>query len=219
MVDGQQQQEAPQFKLVLVGDGGVGKTTFVKRHLTGEFEKRYIATLGVEVHPMPFFTNHGQVVFNVWDTAGQEKLGGLRDGYYIGGQCGIIMFDVCSRITYSNVPKWYKDLTRVCESIPIVLVGNKVDVRDRKVKAKQITFHRKKNLQYYDISAKSNYQFEKPFVWLLRKMVNDQNLVLVESPMLAPTEVDIPQEQLQQMQQEVAEAEQMALPDGDDDDF
>ena len=46
------------------------------------------------------------------------------------------MFDVCSRITYSNVPKWYKDLTRVCEAIPIVLVGNKVDVRDRKVKAK-----------------------------------------------------------------------------------
>lgn len=54
----------------------------------------------------------------------------------IGGNCGIIMFDVCSRITYTNVPKWYKDLTRVCENIPIVLVGNKVDVKDRKVKGK-----------------------------------------------------------------------------------
>ena len=220
MVEAQQQPTAaPEFKLVLVGDGGVGKTTFVKRHLTGEFEKRYIATLGVEVHPMPFFTSHGQVVFNVWDTAGQEKLGGLRDGYYIGGNCGIIMFDVCSRITYSNVPKWYKDLTRVCEAIPIVLVGNKVDVRDRKVKAKQITFHRKKNLQYYDISAKSNYQFEKPFVWLLRRMVNDQNLTLVEAPLLAPGEIEIDANQLAQMQAEVIEAEQMALPDGDDDDF
>lgn len=60
----------PEFKLVLVGDGGVGKTTFVKRHLTGEFEKKYIATLGVEVHPMPFFTSHGKIKFNVWDTAG-----------------------------------------------------------------------------------------------------------------------------------------------------
>ena len=191
----------------------------MKRHLTGEFEKRYIATLGVEVHPMPFFTNHGQVNFNVWDTAGQEKLGGLRDGYYIGGNCGIIMFDVCSRITYSNVPKWYKDLTRVCEAIPIVLVGNKVDVRDRKVKAKQITFHRKKNLQYYDISAKSNYQFEKPFVWLLRRMVNDAQLTLVETPLLAPSEVAIPEDQLAQMNQEIIEAEAQALPDNDDDDF
>merc|ERR1712183_365162 len=185
------QEEMPTFKLVLVGDGGVGKTTFVKRHLTGEFEKRYIATLGVEVHPMPFFTNRGQVNFNVWDTAGQEKLGGLRDGYYIGGNCGIIMFDVCSRITYSNVPKWYKDLTRVCENIPIVLVGNKVDVKDRKVKAKQITFHRKKNLQYYDISAKSNYQYDKPFVWFLRRLCNDGALTLTEAPVLEAAEIQI----------------------------
>ena len=48
----------------------------------------------------------------------------------------------------------HRDLTRVCENIPIVLCGNKVEVKDRKVKAKQITFHRKKNLQYYEISAK-----------------------------------------------------------------
>jgi GTP-binding nuclear protein Ran len=88
----------------------------------------------------------------------------------IQGQCAIIMFDVTSRITYKNVPNWHRDLVRVCENIPIVLVGNKVDVKDRKVKAKAITFHRKKNLQYYDISAKSNYNFEKPFLFLARKL-------------------------------------------------
>lgn len=85
--------------------------------------------------------------FNVWDTAGQEKLGGLRDGYYIQAHCAIIMFDVTSRVTYKNVPNWHRDLVRVCENIPIVLCGNKVDVKDRKVKAKSIIFHRKKNLQ------------------------------------------------------------------------
>lgn len=71
----------PEFKLVLVGDGGVGKTTLVRRHLTGEFEKKYLPTLGVEVHPLFFQTNFGPLKFNVWDTAGQEKFGGLRDGY------------------------------------------------------------------------------------------------------------------------------------------
>ena len=74
------------LQLVLVGDGGTGKTTFVKRHETGEFEKKYIATLGVEVHPLVFHTNFGPIQFNVWDTAGQEKFGGLRDGYYINGK-------------------------------------------------------------------------------------------------------------------------------------
>merc|ERR1719326_2042428 len=191
------------FKLVLVGDGGVGKTTFVKRHLTGEFEKQYNATIGVEVRPMPFYTSKGQIKFNVWDTAGQEKLGGLRDGYYIGGQCGIIMFDVTSRITYQNVPKWYKDLVRVCDNIPICLVGNKVDVKDRKVKAKQITFHRKKNLQYYDVSAKSNYNFEKPFVWLLRRLTNEPNLTLVEAPVLAPADVAIDKDAIAHMEEEI----------------
>jgi GTP-binding nuclear protein Ran len=129
------------------------------------------------------------------------------------------MFDVCSRITYQNVPKWYKDLVRVCENIPIVLVGNKVDVKDRKVKAKQITFHRKKNLQYYDISAKSNYQFEKPFIWLLRKLVNDANLILVEAPVLEPGEFTIDTEQIQSMNQELVDAANMELPEGEDDEF
>ena len=144
------------------------------------------------MHPLVFHTNRGAIRFNVWDTAGQEKFGGLRDGYYIQGQCAIIMFDVTSRVTYKNVPNWHRDLVRVCENIPIVLTGNKVDIKDRKVKAKSIVFHRKKNLQvliyftktshmylhtvtglmfvsqYYDISAKSNYNFEKPFLWLAR---------------------------------------------------
>jgi len=213
------EQSIPTFKLVLVGDGGTGKTTFVKRHLTGEFEKKYIATLGVEVHPITFHTNFGQICFNTWDTAGQEKFGGLRDGYYIQGQCGIIMFDVTSRITYKNVPNWHRDLVRVCENIPIVLCGNKVDVKDRKVKAKTITFHRKKNLQYFDISAKSNYNFEKPFLWLARKLAGNQSLEFVASPALAPPEVQVDAELMKAYTNELEQAQNMPLPDEDDADL
>ena len=207
----------PTFKLVLVGDGGVGKTTSVKRHLTGEFEKKYVATLGVEVHPLVFHTNRGPIKFNVWDTAGQERFGGLRDGYYIQGQCAIVMFDVTSRITYKNVPNWHRDLTRVCENIPIVLTGNKVEIKDRKVKAKQITFHRKKNLQYYDISAKSNYNFEKPFLWLARKLCGDNNLHFVEAPALAPPEFNIDAADAARYEAELREAANIPLPEDDDD--
>ena len=209
--------QIPTFKLVLVGDGGVGKTTFVKRHLTGEFEKKYIATLGVEVHPLKFMTNRGPICFNVWDTAGQEKFGGLRDGYYIQGQCAIVMFDVTSRVTYKNVPNWYRDLIRVCDNIPIVLVGNKVDVKDRKVKAKTITFHRKKNIQYYDISAKSNYNFEKPFLYLARKLTGDPNLEFAEAPAIAPPEVTIDAATIQKYEEEIIAAEAAQLPDDDED--
>jgi GTP-binding nuclear protein Ran len=191
------------------------------------------------VHPITFHTNYGQICFNTWDTAGQEKFGGLRDGYYIQGklrsakiqltilgQCGIIMFDVTSRITYKNVPNWHRtrslqriktnmntgDLVRVCEGIPIVLCGNKVDVKDRKVKAKTITFHRKKNLQYFDISAKSNYNFEKPFLWLARKLAGNQSLEFVASPALAPPEVQVDASLMDAYTKELEQAQNMPLP-------
>jgi len=201
------------FKLILVGDGGTGKTTFVKRHLTGEFEKRYIATVGVDVHPLHFHTNCGMICFNCWDTAGQEKFGGLRDGYYIQGQCAIIMFDVTSRNTYRSVPNWYRDIVRVCDVIPMVLVGNKVDAPDRAVKAKMITFHRKKTLQYYDISAKTNYNFEKPFLWLAKRLANDSTLVFVEAPMAHPAQEFMTEEQIREIEQEYAEMPDAPLPD------
>ncbi|KAI6132105.1 ras family-domain-containing protein [Pisolithus croceorrhizus] len=180
-------------------------------------------------------TNFGTICFNVWDTAGQEKFGGLRDGYYIQGQCGIIMFDVTSRITYKNVPNWHRDLERVCENIPIVLCGNKVDVKvsviehpsslagsttpeqERKVKTGAVTFHRKKNLQYFEISAKSNYNFEKPFLWLARKLVGNPALEFVAAPALAPAEVQVDPELMQQYEQELQRAEAVPLPEEDDD--
>lgn len=127
------------------------------------------------------------------------------------------MFDVSSRISYKNIPTWHRDLTRVCENIPIVLVGNKVDVKDRKVKAKQINFHRKKNLAYYDVSAKSNYNFEKPFLYLARKLVNDPTLEFTEEVALPPPEIVMTDEQRRQAEAELNEASAIPLPDDDDD--
>jgi GTP-binding nuclear protein Ran len=180
-------------KLVLIGDGGVGKTTFVKRHRTGEFEKKYVPTAGVEVSQLTIHTNRGDILFNIWDTAGQERFGGLREGYYLEAQCAIIMFDVTSPGTLKSVNTWHRDLTRVCPNIPIVLVGNKIDVRDRKVPAKRVTFHKKNNMRYFEISAKSNYHFEMPFLSLARSLTNDPNLIITQSPAIDPsmlTEID-----------------------------
>ncbi|XP_012861119.1 GTP-binding nuclear protein Ran-like [Echinops telfairi] len=178
-----------QFKLVLVGGGGTGKITFMKRHLTGEFEKKYVATLGVEVHPLVFHPNREPIKFNGWDTAGQEKCGGLRDGYYIQAQCAIVMFDVTPKVAYKNVPDWHRDPVRVCDNIPIVLCGNKVGIKDRKVKATSIVFHRNKNLQYCAISATSHCHSDKPFLGLAGTLTGDPNLGFVATPALAPPEV------------------------------
>ena len=100
-----------QFKLVLVGDGGTGKTMFMKCHLTGELEK-YVVILGVEVHPLMFHTKRGPIKFNIWGMAGQEKSGGWKDGCDIQAQCAMITFDVTSglltRMCLSGIEIWYQ---------------------------------------------------------------------------------------------------------------
>lgn len=130
------------------------------------------------------------------------------------------MFDVTSRTTYKSVPNWHRDLTRVCEDIPMVLVGNKVDAKDRKVKAKMITFHRKKNMPYFDISAKSNYNFDKPFLWLTRRMFGDATVEFTKAVAVAPPDptAALSAQQRAAMEQELAVAAALPVPaDADDD--
>ena len=180
-----------EIKLILVGDGGVGKSTFTKRHLTGEFEERYIATIGVDVQPLTFNTTKGHVCFATWDTAGQEKLGPLRDCYYLRSHCAIVMFDVTSRTTFNNVPMWIKDVKMICPHIPIVLCGNKVDLRYRKVTPVEIRrfLRNQPGLQYYEISAKSNYHIEKMFLYLARQLLG-KDLEFVQQAAIEPPTVD-----------------------------
>ncbi|CAF3670269.1 unnamed protein product [Rotaria sordida] len=184
----------PKVKLILIGDGDVGKTTFVKRHITGELKMKYASRLPVSVHPLNFYTNLSEIIFNVWDIAGQEKFGCVRDGYYIGGQCAIKMFDVTSRMTYRNI-----------------------DVKDRKLKAKSITYHRKNNMKYYDISALSNYNLEKPFLWLAQKLTGNDDLQLVSQISLIPPEIHLDSDMLREHELQLIEAASHPLPDDDDD--
>lgn len=203
-----QNQDMPELKLVLIGNGGVGKRTLVK-----SLAEQSAASPGVEVHSLVFHTNRGPIRFNIWKSAGNDKV----DAFYDHGQCAIIMFDVTSRITYQHVPNWHRDLTRTCENIPIVLVGNKVDTKDRMLKAKQMTFAREQNLQYYGISARSFLNSEKPFLWLARKLLGDNELHFVEAPALQPPEFQF-EEALFEAEL-VAAAREMPLPEDDEEDL
>ncbi|CAE7447752.1 RAN3 [Symbiodinium sp. KB8] len=207
---------AAQFKLVLIGEGGVGKTTFVKRVLTGDYTKHYDATIGAEMRQLPFYTNRGPIVFNVWDTAGQEKYAGLRDGYYLKAQACIIMFDLTARGSYLMVPEWHKRISRIAADIPTVLVGNKVDVKERMVKARQIRYHRRVGIPYFDISAKTNYNAVRPFLKIACILARDESLRFTEAPVLLPAEFQLNEEQKRALEADRVAADAAPLPEGDD---
>ncbi len=178
-----------QFKLLFIGDSGVGKTTFINRHRTGEFTVKFNSTAGSEIQYLTFNTNKGETAFYIWDTAGQEKYDKIVEKSCKDADGAVIMFDVTSKVSYRNVKEWYDLLIKHCPNIPIVLCGNKVDCKDRKVHPSDISFHREHQLQYYDISAKSNYNFEKPFLYLIGKLLKDDNVNFIEKEALAPPEI------------------------------
>lgn len=163
-------------KIIILGDSGVGKTSFVRRIGTGHFIHQYIPTLGLELSPLSFHTNKGKIVLNAWDISGRKN---LEKDYLQGAEGVLIMYDVSDKSTYDNLEYWYslvKDL-----NVPIVVCGNKVDVKNRQVLPRDITFHREKGVRYYDISTKSNYNYDKPFLYLMRKIFGEET-DLVELP-------------------------------------
>jgi GTP-binding nuclear protein Ran len=179
------------FKLVLIGDEGVGKTSFVRRHESGEFVRQHVPTIGVDVTPLMFNISANETItFTVWDTAGQEKFSDFRNGYLSGIDCAIAMFDTHSRESFYNAitqSKHVKETYRLDpreyfnnKDIPFVICGNKVDVPGRKIKASDVaTRCELTNYDYCDLSVKSNFNFEKPFLMLARKLLNNPTLEFV----------------------------------------
>lgn len=164
-------------KIILVGDCGVGKTVFINRHRTGNFQDEYIPTKNTHVSSLTFSTSAGNVVFNIWDISGQDK---RTSQDYIGAKGAIIMFDTTSKNSYNNISAWYENVNKLCPNIPVIICGNKVDLKERTVLPRHIIFNQDKNIQYYDISAKSNFNFEKPFLHLIRRFYG-KNTYLVEN--------------------------------------
>jgi len=183
---------AAEFKVLLVGDTGVGKSALVKSHLTGEFERSSNQTpfmkhlAGEEIQPLRFHTNCGDVGLNIWVVGRKDmELMDQREQLYMQGHAAIVMFDVTSRQSFRSVPNWQRELRQVLGTIPTVLLGNKVDATQRQVTCKQIQSHmtsnksRKQHLQYYDFSVRDKHNFERPFLWLLRMLTNQPKMEFV----------------------------------------
>jgi len=172
-----------RFKIVLSGDGGVGKSAFVARHMSDAFSAVYVSTLGVDVHPTHFNTSYGPIVFDLWDTAGQEKFSGMRDGYYIGAHAAIVMFDVGSLLSRKNVKEWVQLYTKIVPNTPIFVCGSKIDTVMNRVASSSAIVHtlqaRGIDSAYGEISAKINHNCRSPFLWLARKLTGHDDLVFV----------------------------------------
>lgn len=155
------------YKFVLVGNGGVGKTTYLKYMRSEFFDPKYIATLGVEVHSLHFNTNYGHITISVWDTAGREEFGGLRSGYYVGAHGAMIFYDHYEG-TKANLGKWAYDIAQTTGDLPAVIVRTKSD-KEGDVLPNTIP-----------ISIKNKDNLNEPFVTLMRRISGHEDLELLD---------------------------------------
>ena len=117
------------FKIILVGDSGVGKTNILSRYVNNTFSESTKSTVGVELGCKIEEINDTRVKIQIWDTAGQERYKSITKSYYKGAKGALIVYDISRKESFLNVDKWIGDLKEFGEAdLCILLVGNKCDL-------------------------------------------------------------------------------------------
>lgn len=174
--------DIPTFKIVVVGDGQVGKTSYVKMLSSGgcvdDFNPAYKATFGVDVTPVRFTTNKGIVIVNFWDCAGQEQFSGLKDRYYIGAHGFIMMCSMDSVISFKNLPKWLRLIRQsAVYDENIAIVATKLDMTSASLSTLPSKIH---DIPTFEVSSKQTYPSNKyPIQFLLQNIMKDTNITIL----------------------------------------
>ncbi|MFX1507899.1 MAG: Rab family GTPase [Promethearchaeota archaeon] len=120
------------LKIVLIGDGGVGKTAIRENYLGHGFESQYVMTIGADFAMQDDIINGKKLRYQIWDLAGQDRFDGVRNVYYRAAKGALLVFDVTRPDSFYNIPKWIKELWGYNGQgkIPVILVANKIDLRE-----------------------------------------------------------------------------------------
>ncbi|KKM26134.1 hypothetical protein LCGC14_1587830 [marine sediment metagenome] len=164
------------YKLILGGDGGVGKTSMVHRFVDDSFQTDYKSTIGTSImkKECDFEDLESKVRFVIWDLAGQAQFQRVRQTYLSNAEAGILVFDVTRKETFNSIEKWFNEIMGASKSISLILIGNKVDlVEDRKVSSEEgEALANKLNLSYFEASAKTGENVNDAFKMLALQMIN-----------------------------------------------
>lgn len=161
------------FKVVLIGDSGVGKSNLLSRFTRNEFNLESKSTIGVEFATRSIQVDGKTIKAQIWDTAGQERYRAITSAYYRGAVGALLVYDIAKHLTYENVERWLKELRDHADSnIVIMLVGNKSDLRHlRAVPTDEArAFAEKNGLSFIETSALDSTNVEAAFQTILTEI-------------------------------------------------
>jgi Ras-related protein Rab-11A len=181
------------FKVVLIGDSGVGKSNLLSRFTRNEFNLDSKSTIGVEFATRSINVDGKTVKAQIWDTAGQERYRAITSAYYRGAVGALLVYDIAKHATYVNVTRWLKELRDHADSnIVIMLVGNKSDLKHlRAVPTDEAkAFSTENGLSFIETSALDASNVEAAFQTILTdiyRIVSSKSLAQDNDPIKPPT--------------------------------
>eukprot|EP00703_Trepomonas_sp_PC1_P002813 JAP93793.1 Rab1a [Trepomonas sp. PC1] len=164
------------FKVLIIGDSNVGKSSILVRYADDEFYSEYISTIGVDYRIKSLTVNNQlqrpiQIKIQVWDTAGQEKFDNIARTYYRGTHGIFLVFDVSNRDSFQNIQKWLQKVAGI-NAIKI-LIGAKIDLKRIVKKEEAEEFANSQGMKYIETSSKTGDNIQEAFLELGRGMLGE----------------------------------------------
>mmetsp|Transcript_2628 Transcript_2628/g.7817 ORF Transcript_2628/g.7817 Transcript_2628/m.7817 type:complete len:218 (+) Transcript_2628:164-817(+) len=176
------------FKVVLIGDSGVGKSNLLSRFTRNEFCLESKSTIGVEFATRSIQVDGKTIKAQIWDTAGQERYRAITSAYYRGAVGALLVYDITKNVTFENVERWLKELRDHADAnIVIMLVGNKSDLRHLRSVQTDLSqqFCEKEGLSFIETSALESTNVELAFQRILTEIyhiVSKKSLASEDNP-------------------------------------
>ncbi|GIY10610.1 ras-related protein Rab-3 [Caerostris darwini] len=175
------------FKILIIGNSSVGKTSFLFRYAEDAFTSAFVSTVGIDFKVKTVFRQDKRVKLQIWDTAGQERYRTITTAYYRGAMGFILMYDVTNEESFNSVRDWVTQIkTYSWDNAQVVLVGNKCDMEDERVvsteRGKQLSDQL--GLEFFETSAKENLNVKVVFERLVDIICDKMSESLDSDPTL-----------------------------------
>ncbi len=169
----------PLYKVMLIGDGSVGKTSLARQFCEHKFEASRILTIGVDFQIKQVELPDGWVKLSIWDVAGQPRFQVVRESFYRGSAAAALVFDLSSHETFDHLDGWLQEIRQVVPQVKIMLVGNKKDLEHQPHPNIGSFFQKETSIPYVETSAKTGEGVDEMFT-LLAKLASSRILPPVE---------------------------------------
>lgn len=164
------------IKVLILGDSAVGKSNFIFRFVDDRFSESYISTIGFDckTHIVTLPSSKKVVKIQVWDTAGQERYMSINRNLYLRVQGIILLYDITKMETFEHITNWLKSIKENCENIPVILVGNKIDLPDKVISTEEgQEMANKYNIEFMEASAKDGTNVKEAFYAVAEKVLQN----------------------------------------------